>query len=530
MSDATVVEQTHTLGVQSAEPGGSRSLEHASADHGIFTGVAGQVIWSYVNWLVIFGTGPLSLALLTRILSVSDFAVYSLLVILVRVMPRILVLGLPVYFVRTFPARPLPEMYTLLWSAGLTLSLGAGLAVAGANWVASATGLLQRSVLGAHRTAVTLALGAVVASVPLALVRGFIHASRRVAFSNLLSLLDERLWLVPVVVAALSIGVRLDGLLALWILGTLCTLAIGVGSLARRAPQGWVRFRWDLVVRGASYGIPLLPFLWGFGSIWILDRYILSAFSSPEDVAHFSVAHSLTILVASLGAVLHGAMFPFLAASRIQGRTESDGGHEYRRVFSRSVKYMALIVFPLGAAIYVLREPMVVLLGGAAYAPAAALVGGLLLVALLNCAIQIGMQDLMLRDVTRMVALLFCGGAMVHLGLSLVLVPRLGPKGTVLAGCLSHLAVLGGVAAAARVGRLLDRSVLHPVALASAAAALLLAVGVGGRAGWSPSVVLLAGILAYGSVLILGGAVDRAELRRAWRATAGGRFPYEKGA
>ena len=57
--------------------------------------IVSQVVWSYVSWGLIFITGPLSVALLTRSLSIREFGIFSLLVILIRVLPRVLSLGVP---------------------------------------------------------------------------------------------------------------------------------------------------------------------------------------------------------------------------------------------------------------------------------------------------------------------------------------------------------------------------------------------------------------------------------------------------
>ena len=195
--------------------------------------IVSQVVWSYVSWGLIFITGPLSVALLTRSLSIREFGIFSLLVILIRVLPRVLSLGVPTYMTRTFPGRPLPELQ-VLHCLVLAVSLASLLALVGGVALVWATGLFGRSELRSYAGETLLALLAVQLSVALVVLRGFFYANRQIALSHLLSLLDERLWLLLVVVAFLLDRVTLFGLLLFWNVGTACTISIAVftGGLA----------------------------------------------------------------------------------------------------------------------------------------------------------------------------------------------------------------------------------------------------------------------------------------------------------
>lgn len=480
--------------------------------------IVSQVVWSYVSWGLIFITGPLSVALLTRSLSIREFGIFSLLVILIRVLPRVLSLGVPTYMTRTFPGRPLPELRQVLHCLVLAVSLASLLALVGGVALVWATGLFGRSELRSYAGETLLALLAVQLSVALVVLRGFFYANRQIALSHLLSLLDERLWLLLVVVAFLLDRVTLFGLLLFWNVGTACTISIAVftGGLA----GGRWRLDWTVVRTALTYGVPLLPFLAGFGTMWIVDRYILSLFHSATAVARFSLAQSISLMVAAIGAVFHGALFPYLSASRVGKTRDAQSELQYQRVFTLSTKYTALIVVPLAIGVFVVRGPLVEALSGQSYASAEELLGGMLLVAVLNSAIQIIVQDLMLRDATRTVTTVFVAALAAHVGISLMLVPRYGAEGSVIAGIVTHVVMLVAVGWCARVFRVLDPNLLRParICLATCAmfVALVLASVVGG---WPLSAVVVTGGGVYAGSLLLSGAVGVAEIGRAWRTT-----------
>jgi O-antigen/teichoic acid export membrane protein len=476
--------------------------------------IVSQVAWSYVSWGLIFVTGPLSLALLTRTLSIPEFGIYSLLVIVIRALPRLLSLGVPAYLTRTFPGQPSAALRRAIGPLVLATAAVAGLGGATLFALAWATGSFARSGLERYVAETWLALLAVELAVMLLVVRGFFAASRRLAMAQLLSLLDERLWLVLVVAVALAERVTLFNLLVLWNVGTAATLVVagvtgGVRGLRWRADRGGVR-------AALAYGTPLLPFLAGFGLFWLIDRSLLSVFHPAVVVAQFSLAQSISLMVAAMGAVLHGALFPHLSASRTGAADE----RQYRRLFTLSTKYTMLIVVPLAIGVFTVREPLVTGISGPAYAPAADLLAGLLAIAALNALVQLAVQDLMLHDATRTVALVFGGALAWHLVVSLALVPAHGAEGAVAAGVLTHVALLAATAWRGHVWRRLDADLLRPARIGLATGAMLAGLGLAGTvAGWSIVAVVATGAVAYALSLLLSGAVGVAEVSRAWRAT-----------
>lgn len=479
--------------------------------------IVSQVAWSYVSWGLIFVSGPFSLALLTRTLSVQDFGLYSLLVIVIRVLPRALSLGVPAYLTRTFPGRPPEALRRVVGPLVLSVSATACAAVTVLFGLVWATGLFSRSELGPYVKETILALVAVGLSVVLTIVRGFFHADRRVAMGHLLSLLDERLWLVPLVAVALMGRVTLFNLLVLWNVGTAATIVIACALVG--APGLRWRGDWAAIRPAIAYGMPFLPFLAGFGLLWMVDRYMLSLFHSVATVAQFSVAQSISLMVAAMGAVLHGALFPHLSASR--AREEPGDERDYRRMFTISTKYTMLIVAPLAIGVFVVRGPLVAAISGRVYAEAGELLAGLLGVAVLNALIQLVVQDLMLRDATRTVAVVFGAACAMHLVVSLVLVPRYGAEGSVAAGLVTHVTMLAAAGWCGRVWRLVDTDLLRPARIGLAAAAMLAVLLLAGTVGgWPLPAVVASGTLVYAGSLLLSGAVGLTELSRAWRTTA----------
>src|SRR5262249_20083726 len=101
------------------------------------------------------------------------------------------------------------------------------------------------------------------------------------------------------------------------------------------------------------------------------EIFFLRMFAAPEEIAFYSLAFGLATRVMVVPEIAVGALLPALAA--LHGR--GDRG-EFSRVYRTAMRYVALSGAPIAALVAALAPGVIAWLYGAAYLPAARLLGG----------------------------------------------------------------------------------------------------------------------------------------------------------
>ncbi|MGH7388520.1 MAG: lipopolysaccharide biosynthesis protein [Candidatus Rokuibacteriota bacterium] len=184
------------------------------------------------------------------------------------------------------------------------------------------------------------------------------------------------------------------------------------------------------------------------GLVW--DRsevFFLRIYTTPEEIAFYSLAFGLAIKLKLLPGIVNGALLPTLAHLHGRGAVA-----EFGALYRATLRYVALTATPLAVLGIVLAPGIVTMLYGPAYDPAARLLAWLLAFSAISS-----------MRVTAWYALGAMGDRTWTLGITLVaaalniaaaalLIPRLGTMGAVMAtGAAQVLVTLAGLLV---VGRL----------------------------------------------------------------------------
>lgn len=286
------------------------------------------------------------------------------------------------------------------------------------------------------------------------------------------------------------------------------TVAVRV-AIARLAPE--IRFDpramdASLLHRVTRYGVALQVITLGVMAQWQLDKVLFGAMLSLAVVGEFELGYRLVQAVWSLPALLLPPLLPAMA------HLDAAGEHDrLRRLYVRASRYVLAVAFPVSAGTIALAPIAFQAWLGAGHAQGALATQAL--AAMLGVNVLTGAGSALARGTGRpwleaqyqMLALVL------HLVASLVLIPRFGFQGGLLALVLSS--AVGSIwffvrihrVLAEPVGRFVWTTVLPTAAIAAAAAAV---AGVAARvtdsgiAGWSRPVAI--GHLAVGTVVMLG--------------------------
>jgi O-antigen/teichoic acid export membrane protein len=309
------------------------------------------------------------------------------------------------------------------YAGGLTLILW----VFAADWSNLLTGSRSHADL-VRIVAVTL-VAETLSIVPLTLIR--MEERSGVFVGVTLVRLVSALALSVLFVVGLGMGVS-GALLANMIPAVL----ILVGLLAERPGDLRGRASWPLLRQMLAFGLPFFPVLLCGWVIDASDRYILEIFRTRNEVGYYSLAYRFA-QVMQLGVAAFSMGW---APLRYRIYERPDARAVYRRLTSG---YVIIAALP-AVAIAVFAPAIVQIVAPPSYAPAAGVVPLLVL--------AYGLQGLYFLMVTGMgvtkrtapMAWIAAVGAIVNVGVNLLVVPEFGMTGAAATTVLAYVVMVGG--------------------------------------------------------------------------------------
>lgn len=471
--------------------------------------VARNASWSLASGVVAFAAGAVSSVVLARLLGPRDLGTYALVLSMGGAVSLLVTLALPqavMKYVAEFEARNDRETVRRMLGAVARYQVAASV-VAGAA-AALAAPALER-VFGApgFASALRLAMLGLVPATLAALVIAALQGLQDYRRAALISLSSTSLYFVTTV-ALLAAGAGVMGAVGAGVATSVLTAILAVrgirlhlGSVALRGAVPQIASRkLRRYVPSLTAVLVLDAVVWQRSEIFFLGIY-----RGAREVGWYALAFgAATILMRLVPRALSHVLPP--VASGYYGADDLEG---MKTLFRLGGRYLTILTAPLVAGGVLLAGPMLTLVYGKEYRPAAAafsilLVGaGLGAVGSVAAGIQTGMerQGQVLR-----IAL---GATAANLALDVLLIPSGGILG---AATASTLAQAGAVVP----GILLTRRMVgtgFPVgdcARAVAAAALSAAVGYAVSIGWPGPAGLLAAVGAGALVYLPGLLLFRA--------------------
>jgi len=241
------------------------------------------------------------------------------------------------------------------------------------------------------------------------------------------------------------------------------------------------------------------------------ETFFLGRYSAPSEIAYYGLAYNISTLVfITLSATLGGVLFPTL--SRRFGANQHT---ELQSIYAAATKYLALMMLPLAVGGIALAPGIIDLLYGAEYQAAVPILRMLLLGASLGGLIAPGSALLFALGRPSRVLVWGVPIAALNIALAFLLVPRFGGWGAATANSVSQIASVSATTlyvVAWHKYRLPWRELMR-VALAALVVggfAWLVATQLHGVPGLL--VAILLGVLVYGPVLVMVGALTPTDM------------------
>jgi O-antigen/teichoic acid export membrane protein len=185
-----------------------------------------------------------------------------------------------------------------------------------------------------------------------------------------------------------------------------------------------------------AIGLPMLPVVLAEWTFRLVGQYVLLARTDAATMALYALAFNIAGIGYVVGVpLIDSASTEFNALhGGVQGRAADPRLQDsLRRIVSRAVRFILVVTVPVGLAFVFLAEPIVRLLAGPAFARAADLLPWTALVPFLLLTNLLLARLLLADGRSAAVGAGSVAGAGVALGLCLLWVDALGPRGALLA-------------------------------------------------------------------------------------------------
>jgi O-antigen/teichoic acid export membrane protein len=384
--------------------------------------------------LVVSISPVLLLPILTKILTIQDYGIWSLIVVTASFVPMVVLLGLPNSMVRFLaPVKNKDEIREGYYSIALVVL---GLGFVSSLFLLFFGHSVATHLLGGNRTvALLLPLITFVAAynyVPQTYFRTFQQAKRY----SIVSLLQAALYVI--LIAAFVVGgLGLAGAVFGYFISLLLIALISTYYVSRDIGVTMPSF--SRLKAYLKYGLPFVPSSVSSWALGVSDRYIITFFLGVAWVGYYSPGYQLgwtiSLLATPFTILVPTALYEYYDAHQIA---------EVKTIIRYSIKYFLAVAVPAAFVFSVLSKPILLVLT----TPAIAANGYLItpftaLSSLLFGVWSIIMIVLTFEKRTAIIGTMWVLGATLNIGLNLVLVPYFGIMAAALTTVLGYGFVFG---------------------------------------------------------------------------------------
>jgi len=199
-----------------------------------------------------------------------------------------------------------------------------------------------------------------------------------------------------------------------------------------------IGFSTPFIKKALYFGIPLIPLVVASWFITASDRYVLNFYRTTAIVGIYSLAYSLPGVITTLGATASHVIQPYFAEAW-------NKKEEYGVLINASLKYGLILILPAVTGLLFFGEEVITLLSGPKYLAAVPIIPTLSVFPVLAFLSFIYYEVLLAANKTKTVSVIFVFGAILNLALNFVFIPTYGMQGAAIATILSYFFIAIGL-------------------------------------------------------------------------------------
>ena len=359
----------------------------------------------------------LLLPILTKILTIQDYGIWSLIVVTASFVPMLVTLGLPSSMIRFLAAiRDKKEIREGYYSITLAV-LGAGCAVSLVLLLFAQS--IAASLFDNNLTVALLLPLITLAASYIVVPQTYFRAVQQAKRYTIVSFLQAALYIV-LIAAFVVLGLGLVGAAFAYLISLLLVALISTYYVARDIGMAVPRFA-ELTAY-LKYGLPLVPSSMSSWALGVSDRYIITFFLSVAWVGYYSPGYQLGWTISVLA-----MPFTILAPTAIYDYYDAHRVAEAKTIIRYSIKYFLAVAVPAAFVLSLLSKPILLVLTTPAIAANSYLITPFTaLSSVLFGVYSIIAIVLTFEKRTAIIGTIWILGATLNIGLNLVLVPYFG--------------------------------------------------------------------------------------------------------
>ncbi len=184
------------------------------------------------------------------------------------------------------------------------------------------------------------------------------------------------------------------------------------------------------------YSVPLIPTTMFWWIVSASDRYMVTWFCGDTAAGMLATAHKIPSLLTIVSAI-------FYQAWQISAVSESGQGRSTSKFYSETYDYYLTLLFLAGSGIMMLIQPITRILYAPSYYESWRFVPFLVVGEVFSSLVTFLGSFYMVSKRNATVPVAICAGAVVNIGLNLLLIPRAGVLGASFATLISYLVSFG---------------------------------------------------------------------------------------
>lgn len=392
-----------------------------------------QAGFSFLSNILIFAFAPLSIFLLTRNLTVSEYGAYALFSSFIMVLFVVLDLGFSQYIItRIAGEERLPKLkkfvsififeFFLLFAFIILMFL-------------LKNPFLSLIKLKDYPLEFGIALFIISTLTLTRLTISLLLANKEIEFESVIRFLQNSLWIILLIIFLFFFKpLNLMWIMILWFAGTFLTLLVALLYFKKEIKIFRQKLKFDsaAVKRGLLFGLPLVPATISGWLIVFIDRYLINYFMDINDVAIYALAYSLVTLILSFASTISGLLYPYAAEAYNKKQ-------DYNLYFNMALKYGLFFIIPFTVLLLTLRYAVVTLFSGVKYIPSTFIIPFLILYPLFAYLANIYYLNLLLRGKIKTVVKAYIFAAILNIVLNLIFIPLFGLPGAAVATVTAYI-------------------------------------------------------------------------------------------
>ena len=400
---------------------------------GKFSTISKQVVFNYVTIITQILLAPLLVALLTRTLSVSEYGVYSLLMVFVFFSISFLELGLSQYIITKVSGLEHSEKVRTFFSILRFEALF--LATALLIFIVSPLGnyFLRINKLSAYGSILKVCVAIVFIATLLRLFNSYFKAIKHINYANFLDMLfNKGLAVFLLLFFLLYRKFVLINVFQIWLLVAVIALGIAL-YLSRKELRDYVKIgeRAHYAKKALVFSIPLILVIISSWFLALSNRYILNYYTTTAVVGVFAVAYSLMSVITTFSTTVAQVIQPYFTEAFMKKE-------KHEGLINTSLKYGLILVIPAIVAAVVWRREIILLISGTKYLGATPIMVTLALYPIFTLIAFVFYQVLIAAERNTYVGLMHLIAAGLSVGLNILLIPVWGMQGAAVATLLSY--------------------------------------------------------------------------------------------